>query len=186
LQVAVLFLFILGAAALWGVHRFQQYHIGNLEKKIQQLNLTAISGGHEDADKSLLTLAAKVNKKNRVWKAYSRNYLPVAVIGEITSLAADYVRFIRIEGNGPGPSPAKPAEDEDQENKPPAEKTTVTVDAAVYGPSQTFETRLARYLMALKRSPLFTRVILKKKTNERIGSEEVLRFTLDIEGALDR
>ena len=131
-------------------------------------------------------LAARVNNKNRTWKAYSRNYLPVAVIGEVTTLAADHIRFICIEGNGPGPPAAKPIEDEEQENEPPAEKTTVAVDAVVYGPSHIVETRLARYLMALKRSPLFTRVILKKKAFEHIGAEEVLRFTLDIEGAMER
>ena len=186
LHGAVLFFFLLGAVALWGVHQFQQHHIRNLEKELYQLNLAAAPGGHESAGESLLMLAAKVNKKNRIWKAYSRKYLPVAVIGEITTLAADHIRFIRIEGNGPGPPAAKPHEDENQENKPPAEKTTVAVDAVVRGPRNTVETRLARYLMALKNSPLFTRVVLKKKNFEHIGSQEVLRFTLDMEGALDR
>jgi hypothetical protein len=62
-------------------------------------------------------------------------------------------------------------------------KATTTVDAVVHGPDTGVESRLARYLMALKRSPLFSQVSLKKKSVERLGSEDVLRFTLQLEGA---
>ncbi len=185
LQAAVLFCFLLAVAAIWGGHRFEQHHIHGLEEEIHRLSVTTPEGD-ENADESLLMLAARVNKKNRIWKTYSRNYLPVAVIGEITSLAADHIRFIRVEGNGPPPPAEKPIDDDAQEEKPPAEKTTVAVDAVVYGPPGALETRLARYLMALKNSPLFTRVILKKKALEHFGTEEVLRFTLEVEGAMDR
>ncbi len=181
LHLAILFFFLVGAAAIWGDHLIQKQVILELETSLYSLDLSAAPEGMENDRASLLALAERVNKKNQGWKTFSRNYLPVAVIGEITSLAPDHIEFIRIGGTGW--KPLETEQDEDGEESTATTKATATVDAVVHGRDTGVESKLARYLMALKRSSLFSRVSLKKKTVERLGSEDALRFTLYLEGA---
>jgi hypothetical protein len=181
LHWAILFFFAIGMAGIWGSHLFQKQRIHDLETELHQLSMDANPGGVKNDRASLLALANQAKQKNRAWKTYSRNYLPVAVIGEITGLAPEHIRFICIEGTGGKPEEKEP--DEDQPEKTMSAETTATVEAVVYGPDTDVEARLAQYLMALKRSKLFARVILKKKNVERLGSENVLRFSLSLEGA---
>jgi len=162
---AIAALFLLGAAILFGIHHFQLRHIEDLEVQISRLSPVADSKAAESDREALLSLAGRINTANETRKVYAVKCLPAALIAEITTLAPEEIRFIRVEGG-----------DLSDEEK------SVAVDAVVYGPRGSMETRLAGYLMSLNRSPLFAQIALKKQNYERLGSRDVLRFTLDLKG----
>jgi Tfp pilus assembly PilM family ATPase len=173
LNQAVLVLFVIGILGLWGAHHLLQGQLKTLEDRIGRLfPVAAVSTGEDDRTR-LLALAGRTNKSQKAQKAYAEKSLPVALIGEITGLAPEHIRFIRLEGgNRIGNTRGQDAE----------AKTGMTVDAVVLGSRGSVETRFAEYLLALKKSPIFSRVALEKKTFERLGGRDVLRFTLELEG----
>lgn len=168
---AVLAIFLLGIVTLWGVHLVLQGQLRDLETRISRLIAVDSSDTVVNDREALLALAARTNSDNQVRKTYAAKCFPAAMIGEVTTLAPDRIRFVSIEGSGPAGS-------EDA-----GSAASVFMDAMVFGPGRSVETILAQYLLTLKRSPLFSQVILKKKTFEQLNSQDVLRFTLELEGA---
>jgi type IV pilus assembly protein PilM len=173
LNQAILALFLLGAAGLWGAHHVLQGQLGELESKTSRLSpVGAVSAG-EDDQAALLALADRTISNHQAQKAYAEKNLPVAMIGEITTLAPEHIRFIRFEGSNRA----------DTQGRETETGTGVLVDGVVFGSGQVAEARFAEYLLALKRSLLFSQVFLNKKTYERLDTRDVLRFTLELEGA---
>jgi hypothetical protein len=178
-RYAILCVFLMAAGFLWGYHNFKKRDIRALEKVLSQQDLTAGIAGSVNNRDALLETVAQINRRNLEWKAHSKKYLPVAIIGDVTSLAPEQVRFIRIEGYG---NRGTQNSDDRSRNRATPEAGT-HVEGVVYGTRSNVEATFAQYLLNLKRSPLFDRVVLQKKTYELLQDTEVLRFSLNLEGA---
>ncbi len=196
----ILAVLIVGAVILGGYHIVQKKHHHQKIRQIEALEKALTTNGEKTEQDGILQLASEIKKKHRKLRDSSKNYLPVAAIGEVASLAPPYIRYIRVDGrtsNLPIDESAN-ADDLDDaeetqeteiqeiEKDAPLTKTIIDIDGIVYGTRYSFESRLARYLIELKQSPLFHRVILKKKMLAHVDRKEVLRFTVQTEMVSDK
>ncbi len=174
---AFLMLLLAGAVALLALHRQRQHAITRLSDRIQRLTAAigpAPEGMRTDA---LMPLVARANQANRDWKKTARNMLPAAVIGELTSLAPPHIRFASIKGTRtPGAETGSPSPGGSL-----MAPMTVTVDGLVAGPRPELEARLARYILSVKQSPLFGRVMLKHKAPASSGNAPALSFRITLQ-----
>ena len=196
----ILAMMMLGVLFLGGYHIVQKKHFYQQRLKIHALENALATHTKNTEQEGILQLASEIREKHRRLRNSSRNYLPVAALGEIAGLAPSHIRYIRVLGHTKELPEDKPAQDdlmddaeETQKPKPgetkktaPATQTAIDIEGIVYGARNNFDSRLARYLIELKQSPLFHQVALKKKLLAHIDKKEVLRFTVQVEMVLNR
>jgi len=130
-------------------------------------------------DKNLIIkLLDQVRGKNSNVKNLGKDFLGVAVFGEVSNLTPPNIRLMKITaGLGPPPNTASGKPDK----KEPAVKRVVELDGVISGDRLTLEAALAEYLMMLKNSPLFDQPTIKKKSIEVFDNQTVMRFTAQLE-----
>ncbi len=115
--------------------------------------------------------AGQLHKEAAALRNYSRKFVPVAVISELTSSTPVNVRLLNVRldmgRSGDGASAGR--------------NRTVVVDGIIRGEESLFETYLASYLLRIRSSPLFADTVIHKSETEEFGSEgRVLRFIINI------
>lgn len=119
-------------------------------------------------DQSLvLKLVDDIQSKNRDIQLIGQKYFGLAVVGEVADLTPANVRLLSLTAQL-SDEPAK---------KNSAKNRNLVLSGVVRGDRMILESTLAGYLMELKKSPLFDKPTISKKSFERYQGAEVLRFT---------
>lgn len=98
---------------------------------------------------------------------YAQRYRGIALIGELTSLTPDHIKFIRVN--------MSPSEIVAQGQ---SKSETLTIDGVVQGDRHSLDTLLAQYVMKLENSPLLQGVVLEKSNIVTLRKKEIIHFTL--------
>jgi hypothetical protein len=132
-----------------------------------------------DQNKVML-IAGKAKNQQRLMKQKSRNYLGIAVLGELAGLTPENVRLLSIAADfGPMSTEPPPKPAAEGQSKPIVKN--VVVDGIVQGDRHMLDSTLARYLLKLGCSPLFVNTTLHNSAIESYqGLGEVLHFTLKV------
>ncbi len=125
-------------------------------------------------DKNLiLNKAIQIKRTRQTLKKYSKKYMMMAVISEISKLTPSNIRLLSFTADMGGIA---------KTNKQGAEKTAedapvMILNGVIIGDAGTFETTLANYLTDLKNSPIFDQPVIRNRSVGFIESQEVLQFT---------
>jgi hypothetical protein len=123
-------------------------------------------------DKNLvLEHIGRMKRKQAQITSLRKRYFGVAVISELTDKTPDEVRLLNVT-----------AEMGDNQGKPaPNKKRVLALSGIIFGNRLTYESTLAGYLLNLKKSPMFDRPVINKKSFEFIEDKEVLRFQAQLD-----
>ena len=119
--------------------------------------------------KLILNLVEQAKSKNREFLEFSRKYLSVVALTEISNITPTNIRLtsisVRIADKTGGQETA-------QKN--------VILEGLVLGDRTVFESALAGYLIRLSGSPLFKQPVVNQKEPGFFNDKEVLRFTAQL------
>ena len=123
-------------------------------------------------DKNLvLEHIGRMKRKRAQITSLRKRYLGMAVISELTDKTPDEVRLTSVT-----------AEMGDNEGKSaPNKKRVLAINGVIFGNRLTYESTLAGYLLNLKKSPMFDRPVISKKSFEFVENKEVLRFQAQLD-----
>jgi Tfp pilus assembly PilM family ATPase len=114
----------------------------------------------------ILELVGKEKQKNEIYREFSKKYLGIVVLREVSNITPSNIRLLNISmqmGGRPGSS------DEEIIRK-------LTLEGIILGNRTAFEGSLAEYLIKLKESPLFDQPTIDEKSLKIYHGNEVLRF----------
>jgi hypothetical protein len=119
-------------------------------------------------DRNLLVaeVAMAVEERRRL-RDYSRRYLAMAVVGELSRVTPPNIRLLNMTAE------LGAVATEGGRGKP----KTIVMEGVIAGEPERFEAELAAYLMSLSGVPLFSEPTVSEKTVESFGGEKVFRFT---------
>ena len=100
-----------------------------------------------------------------------QRHLSLAVISELSSKTPEEVRLLSVSANM----------GDNKGNAGPNKKRILSVNGIIFGNRLTFESTLAGFLLNLKKSPMFDRPVINKKSFEVIDEKEVLRFQAQLD-----
>ena len=119
----------------------------------------------------ILQMAAKAQKSQQSLKENSKKYQAMAVVGELSTLTLSNIRLLSITADL-GSLP---------EDKSKSAEKSLVVDGIILGDYRRLEASLARYMMRLESSPIFSSPVIQKSSLESYDEEgEVLHFTLKL------
>ena len=120
---------------------------------------------------AILKLVEEAKRNNEVFKEYGRKYLVIAALSEIAELTPTNIRLLNISAQLEAPPGA---EEKNPEN-------SIVIGGIVLGDRMALESILARYLIALKGSPIFDQPVISEKTPGFFNNNEVLQFTTHLQ-----
>jgi Tfp pilus assembly PilM family ATPase len=112
-------------------------------------------------------LADELKLRREVNRQYAQRYKGVALIGELSSLTPENIRFIRVKMSAP--VSGTPEEKKDQ---------GVTIEGVVLGDRNILDTLLTQYVLKLENSPMLQGVSLEKSSVANFRKKEILQFTI--------
>jgi Tfp pilus assembly PilM family ATPase len=124
----------------------------------------------------IIRMVTKAQRNIDTTEAFVKKYQAMAIISEITQITPAEVRLsnITVELGWPhkyqGPS---------KTNRTPSK--LLIIEGIIFGDRLNFEASLAEYLVNLKRSPMFSQPVIKKKHYDFYKDKEVLRFNAQLE-----
>ncbi len=121
----------------------------------------------------LLQQAIRVSRKREAIDKFSKKYIGTAVIGEISDLTPPNIRLISMT--------VKLGRADQTEKKSEKQKKILVIDGVISGEPLSFEASLAEYLLKLKKSPVFRKPCIRKRSIEFYKNKETLRFTAQLE-----
>jgi len=135
--------------------------------------------GTEAVEGSALVMVSQIKGNRLVLQRFKDRYLGVAVIEELSKLTPTDVSLLTVKmamGGNTGGEAKKAAKDA-------AVKAArgATVNGVVRGDPGTLESTLARYVLELKHSPIFGKVVIDKNTMGRFQAGDALHFSITID-----
>ena len=118
----------------------------------------------------ILGLVGKEKEKNEIYREFSKKYLGIVVLREVSNITPSNIRLLKITMQ----LGARPGNVDEEITK------KLTLEGIILGNQTTFEGSLAEYLIKLKASPLFEQPAIDKKSREIYQDSEVLRFTAQL------
>ena len=119
--------------------------------------------------KLILNLVEQTKSKNQELLEFSRKYLSVVALTEISNLTPTNIRLTSISVRFADKAGGK---------EPP--QKNVILEGIVLGDRTAFESALAGYLIQLSGSPLFKQPVINQKEPGFFNDKEVLRFTAQL------
>lgn len=156
LVLSVAFLFVLQA----GVDK-KEALLADLENQLKQ--------GVQVDENVIPLFVSKVQKDRNHIRLYSKRYLGLATISELTRLTPSNIRLMGFTAHMTGPA-----------NNDQKRKGYVTIEGVVSGDINTLEDSLVEYVLKLQSSPMFSQAKISKSTIETFERTEILRFTLNV------
>jgi Tfp pilus assembly PilM family ATPase len=174
---SIFWVFLSVVLILMGVFVWQEYC--SRQKKAELSRLTQELAQYVPAmdQNSIMRLAGQVKNQQSILKEKANEYVGIAVLSELSALTPPNIRLIGISADL-GWKAEPPAKDTGPGQSKSVSKSLV-IDGIVQGDSQTFEASLARFLMKLESSPLFTNPAIHSnvlETYQEVG--EVFHFIL--------
>jgi Tfp pilus assembly PilM family ATPase len=111
----------------------------------------------------------KIEQDRKYVKEYSRRYMPLAVIGELSALTPSNIRLLNVTARMNSAAVNSTGK---------REGGRLLLEGIVSGDLYSLEDHLVGYILKLQSSPMFSQAKLNKSTIESTGSGEVLRFYL--------
>jgi len=150
-----------------GFYFYQGSTIQEKKDQVAMLKLELSSFTSQVNQVAILKLVEEAKNNNEAFKEYGRKYLAIAVLGEIAELTPTNIRLLNISAQLEAPPGA---EEKNPEN-------SIVIGGIVLGNRMALESILARYLIALKGSPIFDQPVISEKTLGFFNNNEVLQFT---------
>jgi Tfp pilus assembly PilM family ATPase len=150
----------------WQSHVIDQkmFELSRLKSKLDSFN-TPVD------QKTILSLVEKNKEKNAEFLEFSRKYLGMVVLTEISNLTPSNVRlnsiYILLDG------------DASNGGKAPTTKEVI-LEGIILGDRTTMEATLAGFLIQLSGSPLFKQPVINQKEPGFFMDKEILRFTAQL------
>jgi type IV pilus assembly protein PilM len=119
----------------------------------------------------ILKMTEQLRQKQQITRAYSKRYLGMAAIAELSLLTPQEIRLLSLKADLGGI---------DSSGKTKASSQNVEVEGVVLGERKDLEGALAGYVMKLGASPVFKRVDIRKSHFATYRDSDFLRFVIDI------
>jgi len=171
LNKAIMTCFYVLAAGCFGFYSWQGHVIDQKSSDVTHLKSQLNAFKTRVDQKLIINLVEKTKKNNEEFREFSRKYLGIVVLSEISNLTPSNIRLISISAQLSG-TPLK-EEAELQKN--------LILEGIILGNRMVMETALAGYLIKLSDSPLFNGPIIKKKEMGFFDDKEVLRFVAQLQ-----
>jgi len=135
-----------------------------------------LSNYHPSVSQELLTQRIdQARKRSEQIKNYTKKYLPLGIITEICLLTPDSISLISLDGQFPDILPSQDRRVVD------AMPRRVTLKGRVLTNLTFLESTLTGFILKLDDSPLFNKVVVKKKEIMSKGNNRFLHFTAVME-----
>lgn len=112
-------------------------------------------------------LAGEYMQKSSALREYTRKFIPVAVMSELTSITPANIRLlnVRLDMGPPGTRQAR----------------LLVVEGFITGENINFQTHLSSYLFRLSSSPMFGNTVIHRSDTEEFRTEgQVLKFVINV------
>ncbi|MFC1884014.1 hypothetical protein ACFL2O_04520 [Thermodesulfobacteriota bacterium] len=168
-----------------GFFLWQGYAKGIKESKLANLR-SALEKYSPRVDHSyMMQLSAKASMKQQTLKEYSKRYMGLAVIGEISRITTPNIRLLSIRVDLGGIVTEKNSKkSSDKKNEKKTDKRSgkkVVLDGIVLGGDKHLESYLAEYLLRLENSPVFSSPVVLSRTRGYYDDKEALQFKVNVE-----
>jgi Tfp pilus assembly PilM family ATPase len=150
-----------------GFYFYQGNTIREKKDQMAMLKLEMSSFRSQVNQVSILKLVDEAKSNNEAFKEYGRKYLVIAALSEIAELTPTNIRLLNISAQLEAPPGA-------QKENP---EKSIVIGGIILGNRMAMESILARYLLALKGSPIFDQPVISEKTSGFFNNNEVLQFT---------
>ena len=118
----------------------------------------------------ILKMTDQLKQRQQITRAYSKRYLGMAAIAELSLLTPPEIRLLSLKTDLGGVDGSKAK----------GFKEHVEVEGIVLGERKDLEGALAGYVMKLGASPIFKRVDIQKSHFATYRDSDFLRFVIDI------
>jgi Tfp pilus assembly PilM family ATPase len=162
--------FILLITLCVGFFYWQGEVIAQKKSEINQLRFQLNRFQPQVDQNIILQLVDQAKKRNEIYREFSKKYLGVVVLREVSNITPSNIRLLSITMNLGG----KPGQDEEKIEK------KLILEGIILGDRLAFESSLAEYLIRLKESPLFDQPAIDEKSVGSYQRNEVLRFTAQL------
>ncbi|MCG8566360.1 MAG: hypothetical protein MI747_14880 [Desulfobacterales bacterium] len=167
--------FLLCLAMCIGVWtEFRQESLDN-QRQIQKLENQLAQFVPSVTPDILTAQIQKARDKTNAMTQYAKDYLPLAVVGEISNLTPDKVRITHLDARLAPPQPDKKIK-----STSPAQPNLM-IQGVVVDQFNNLESTLTDYVIKLGDSPLFKNIQLSQKKIEKTGDTSFLAFTAEME-----
>jgi type IV pilus assembly protein PilM len=119
----------------------------------------------------ILKMTEQLKQRQQITRAYSKRYLGMAAIAELSLLTPPEIRLLSLKADLGGI---------DSGGKKKGSSQNVEVEGVVLGERKDLEGALAGYVMKLGASPIFKRVDIQKSHFATYRDSDFLRFVIDI------
>lgn len=171
LNKAITICFYILAAGCFGFYYFQGLALDKKNNDVTHLK-NELNAFKTRVDQELIiNLVEKTKKKNEEFREFSRKYLGIVVLSEISNLTPSNIRLISISAQLSG----NPLEEDADLQK------NLSLEGIILGNRMVMETALAGYLIKLSDSPLFEGPVIKSKEMGFFYDREVLRFVAQLQ-----
>lgn len=167
----------LALMALSFAFNWWQGHIIEQKKDRVARLQTTLKGFKTRVDQNqILELVEKNKEKNEAYRLFSRKYMGVVVLSEISNLTPSNIRLISISVELNNQLDTNKEKKPDNKNPKKEKERNLVLEGYVFGSRVTLESSLAGYLINLKGSPLFDEPTIEEKSMDFYDKREVLRF----------
>jgi hypothetical protein len=166
--------FILLISLCVGLFYWQGEVIAQKKSEINQLRFQLNRFQPQVDQNIILQLVDQAKKRNEIYREFSRKYLGVVVLREVSNITPSNIRLLSITmklGSKPGQGAENTEKNIDKK---------LILEGIVLGDRLAFESSLAEYLIKLKESPLFDQPAIDEKSVGYYQKNEVLRFTAQL------
>lgn len=146
---------------------FQTIETQQLSTKRETLERELALIGPDIKKERITSLAEEAKARHLMNRQYAQRYKGIALMGELSSLTPENIRFIRVRIFAPVSGTPEQKKDEG-----------VTIEGVVLGERNMLDVLLAEYVMKLENSPILQGVIVEKSSVVNYRKKEIIKFTI--------
>jgi len=155
-----------------GFYQWQRHTIVQKEVQVNQLQQQLYRHIPRVDQNSIQRLVAGIKSRKKELKSHSEKYLGMSVISELSNLTPADVQLLSLSADLPRVT---------GEKKDKNVQRTLILEGIINGNRQTFESILAKYMLKLKSSLIFSKPSITERSFETFDGKEVLHFTTNLE-----
>ena len=166
---AIFSVFAVGLLVLVGLFFWMGHVVERKEETLAQLNRQMRSDMGAIQENARI-MVSEINDNRLTLKQFRERYWGVAVIGELSRLTPEGVYLSTVRATG----------GKDSGSQTRTESGGVTISGVVTGGNDSLDAALARYVVALKRSPIFEQVAIDTGARKPFQAKDALHFTITV------
>ena len=170
INMGIFVVFFIIMSICLGFFMWQGYEKGKKEIRMAELQHELEKYSPRVDQNYIVQLTAKAKQKQQVSKKYSKRYIGLAIVKEITRITPPNVRLLSMKAHL-----GQISGDEKKEAK-----KTLVLEGVIFGGHQDLESSLAAYVLRLENSLLFSQPSIRKSTLGYYEDKEALQFTVHI------